>query len=140
MIVEITLLLIFLAGAGGLWYKITQKIPELVAIPDQVITERMHEDSAKIRLFLLHLKTFYREAKYKDVFLKVVGRALYKLHIVVLRIDNFVVRILQKIKTSGAFNGNGNTNGDYWKQLQESVSSPVESKSLRIQEVRKKRV
>ncbi len=140
MIIDITLLLIFLAGAGGLWYKVTQKIPELVAIPDSVITERLQEDSAKVRIFLLHLKTFYREAKYKEIFLKIVGRALYKFHIIVLRIDNFLVRLLQKIKTAGAFNGNGNTNGDYWKQLQGSVSDSTISKNPRIQEVRKKRV
>jgi hypothetical protein len=140
MIIDITLLFIFLVGAGALWFKVTQKIPELIAIPDQVITERLHEDSAQVRLFILHLKIFFKEARYKDVFLKIVGRALYKLHIAVLRTDNFVVRLLQKIKTAGAFNGNGNTNGDYWKQLQESVSNPETSQNPRIQEVRKKRV
>ena len=140
MIIDITLLFIFLVGAGALWFKITQKIPELIAIPDQVITERLHEDSAQVRLFILHLKIFFKEAKYKDVFLKIVGRALYKFHIVVLRTDNFLVRWLQKIKTAGAFNGNGNTNGDYWKQLQERVFDSATSKDSRMQEVRKKKV
>lgn len=140
MILDITLLLIFLAGLGALGYKITEKIPELVAIPDQVITERLHEDSAKVRLFILHLKSFYKEARYKEVFLRIAGRALYKIHIFILRMDNFAVRILQKIKTAGAFNGNGNTNGEYWKQLQESKSEAPVNGHPRTQEVRKKRV
>lgn len=140
MIIDITFLLIFLAGFFGLWYKITQKIPELVAIPDQVISERLYEDSAKVRLFVFHLKIFFKEAKYKEVFLKIAGRTLYKLHISILRIDNFAVRLLQKIKTTGAFNGNGNTNGDYWKKLQEDVYDSEAPKSPRIQGFRKKRV
>ena len=140
MLIDITLLLIFLAGLGGLWYKVTQKIPELVAIPDQVITERLHEDSARVRIFILHLKTFYREARYKEVFLKIAGRALYKLHIAVLRVDNFLTRLLQKIKTTGAFNGNGNTNGDYWKQLKENNTDSTVSNPPQPIEIRKKRV
>lgn len=137
LLIDIVFAIIFFGGVFGLWYRVTQKIPELVAIPDQVIVERLHEDSAKIRLFILHIKTFYKEAKYKEVFWKIAGKVLYKFHIAVLRIDNSVVRVLKRIKTAGVLNGNGN--GEYWKQIQEGLSSPA-IKNTRIQEVRSKKI
>lgn len=141
MFIDIAFAIIFFVGVFGLWYRITQKIPELVAIPDQVITERLHEDSAQVRLFVLHLKTFYKEARYKDIFYGFLGKLLYKLHIVILRIDNAVVQTLKGVKTTGAINGNGNGNGngEYWKQLQEGLSNSA-LKSTRMQEVRTKKV
>ena len=139
--IDLIFVLIFLVGVVGLWYRITQKIPELVAIPDQVITERLHEDSAQVRLFILHLKVFYKEARYKDFFYSFAGKLLYKLHIIILRMDNAVVWFLKRTKAAGALsgNGNGNGNGEYWKQLQEGLSSPA-VKNTRIQEVRTKKV
>ncbi len=125
IIIDIVFVSLFFIGSFGLWYRITQKIPELVAIPDQVIVERLHEDSAKVRLFILHIKAFYKETKYKEVFWKIAGKALYKLHIAFLRIDNAIVRALKRIKTAGIFNenGNGNGSGEYWKQLQEGLAN-----------------
>lgn len=150
MIIDLVFALIFFVGIFGLWYRITLKIPELVAVPDQVITERLHEDSAQIRLFILHLKTFYKEAQYKDVFYVFLEKLLYKFHIVILRIDNAVVRALKGVKTTGAINGNGNGNGEYWKQLQEGLSNSAvknthtydseRSQMGRIQEVRTKKI
>lgn len=139
ILIDLVFAIIFFVGVFGLWYRITQKIPELVAIPDQVITERLHEDSAQVRLFVLHLKTFYKEARYKDIFYGFLEKLLYKLHIVILRIDNAVVRVLKGVKTTGAINGNGNGNGEYWKQLQEGLSNSA-VKNTRIQEVRPKKI
>lgn len=136
LLIDITFVVIFLAGVLGLWYRVTQKIPELVAIPDQVIIEHLHEDSAKVRLFILHIKTFYQEAKYKEVFWKIVGKMLYKFHIVILRIDNSIVRALKKIKTAGILNGNGNGNREYWKQLQDGFSTFTTPKSTHHHSVR----
>lgn len=142
IIIDIAFALIFFVGVFGLWYRISQKIPELVAIPDQVIVERLHEDSAKVRLFILHIKTFYKEAKYKEVFWKIFGKMLYKLHIAILRIDNSIVRVLKRIKTAGIFNdngnGKGNGNGEYWKQLQDGLSTFTAPKSTHLHPARGK--
>jgi len=108
MIIDITLALIFLVSLFTLWYRISIKIPELVAIPDEVITARLEENSARIRLFLLRFKIFYREGQYKIIFWKFLGKVLYRLHIILLRLDNGISAMLKRIRERGVhLNGNG---------------------------------
>lgn len=139
MIIDITLAIIFFASIITLWYRISIKIPELIAIPDEVITARLEEDSAKLHLFLLHLKSYYREKKYEEVFWRVWGKTLYKFHIGLMRLDNGTVGLLKRVRAhAGATNGNnGNSNGEYWKQLKEEPPSPKKEVN-RIQEIKVK--
>lgn len=84
---------------GSLWAiqnRIARKIPELVAIPDQVITQRFQEDSARLRLFILHFKAFYRERRYRRHLANFVERTLYRFHLLLLRLDNFVVSHMKR--------------------------------------------
>lgn len=111
MLIDTSLALVFLGGLFLLWYRLSLKIPELVAIPDQVITERFHEDSARLRLFVLHIKTYYREEKHKLIFWKFIGKTLYKFHLLLLRVDNGTVSVLRKVKEHGvAINGRNEEN------------------------------
>lgn len=138
MLIDITLALIFVASVATLWYRVSDKLPELIAIPDQVITERFHEDSAQLRLFLLNIKTWYREQHYQDTFWRIYTKVLYKLHIFLLRLDNGIVALLKNVREEGKFiDGNGSGNGEYWKQLQQESTPPV--KDNRIREVRVKK-
>lgn len=140
MVINIALALIFLCSLFFLWYKVSLKIPELVAIPDAVITERFYEDSAKLRLFVLHIKTYYREGKHKLVFWKFVGKTLYKLHLFTLRFDNGLVSVLKNIRSRGiALNGRDNTDSDYWKKVQEANTYELAPKTRIINEVRKRK-
>ena len=88
-----------------LWYRISQKIPEIVAIHDEVITQRLHEDSARFRIFLLHVKTFYKEEYYQTIFWNCLGKVFYRVHIIVLRCDNYLIGLLKKIRTHGGLTG-----------------------------------
>lgn len=97
MIPEITLLFTFFASIIILWYRITIKIPELIAVPDEVITARLEEDSAKIRLFFLHFKVFFREKRYKKIFLRMCGKMLHRIHIIIMRLDNTLIALLKKL-------------------------------------------
>lgn len=151
MLIDITLALIFVASVATLWSRVSDKLPELIAIPDQVITERFHEDSAQLRLFLLNIRTWYREQHYQDTFWRIYTKILYKLHIFLLRLDNGIVALLKNMREDGKFvNGNGSGNGSpsqvlqdkilegkYWKQLQQGSAPPV--KDNRIREVRVKK-
>lgn len=141
MILNIILILLFFSCFFTLWYRVSLKIPELIAIPDQVITERLHEDSARLRFFILHLKIFYREGRHKDFLWKFLGKTLYKIHILVLRVDNGLVVLLKKMRVQALFNGNGNSNGsaEYWNKLKKSPDEPS-LKNNRVQEVRIKRI
>lgn len=98
MLLNITFGLMFFGGIVVLWYRITQKIPELVAIPDSVISERLLEDSAKVRLFVLHFKTLWREGYFGEFFFKTAGKFLRRVHIILLRTDNAVVGVLQGVQ------------------------------------------
>lgn len=137
MILDIFLVITFLASIATLWYRISIKIPELVAIPDEVITARLQEDSARARLFVLQLKKYWREEKYKEAFWKILGKTLYKFHIALLRTDNWTTVLLKHIRARGAeINGNGS--GEYLKQLQQE-SRETQVKGQKIQEVRMKK-
>ncbi len=147
MLVDVILAVVFLASAAIFWYRVSLKIPELVAIPDQVITERLEEDSARLRLFLLKIKIYYREGKHKQVFWTFLAKLFYRIHLFLLRLDNGIVVWLKEIRTyGGVVNGNGNGNyemndKDYWEKLkrrQETTATTSPSKSRIIEEVRKK--
>ncbi len=101
MMLNLFLVAMFLINAGALWYFISLKIPELIAIPDAVIVERLHEDSAKVRIFILHFKTFYRQKHYRVWFWKFCEKIFYRLHIFFLRADNGIVALIGKIRMWG---------------------------------------
>ncbi len=101
MVISLIFSSVFLVSGYLLWSLLSQKIPQLVAIPDQVITERLHEDSAKLRLFLLHFKTFYREKKYQHYLWRHLGKVLYRLHLILLKVDNGVATLLKSIRARG---------------------------------------
>lgn len=139
MIIDIVLGGIFAGSVIVLWYQISLKIPQLVAIPDHVITERFHEDSAKRRLFILHLKAYYKEGRYKPLFWNFAAKLLYRVHLFLLKLDSGTVSLIKHIR---AQNGSGNVsvkNADeqYWQKLQkkEEHSSP---KNTRVEEVKRK--
>lgn len=98
MVLNIFLAISAIAGSGILWYRISHKIPELVAIPDEVIVMRLHEDSARVRIFVLHLKTFWREPRYQEAFWRFCAKALYRAHIVLLRADNGLALLLRRVR------------------------------------------
>jgi len=100
MFIDIILGLVFLAGLLGLAYAVSLKIPKLAGVSDSVIRESLKEDSAKIRLFVLHLKTFYQEDKLKDFFYGILAKLIYKFHIFILRFDNSMLSYLKKIRNS----------------------------------------
>lgn len=135
MLIDTSLALVFLGGLFLLWYRLSLKIPELVAIPDQVITERFHEDSARLRLFVLHIKTYYREEKHKLIFWKFIGKTLYKFHLLLLRVDNGTVSVLRKVKEHGvAINGRNEENSAP-KITEEENASAIIARHSRVEEV-----
>ena len=158
MIFDLTFFLIFCASVVALWYWLSQKVPELVAISDALIQQQLQEESAKLHLVILNFRTFWKERHFRDILLQFAAKLLYKTHIGLLRIDNRLVSLLQKMRVRGAFENKI----DYWKQLQqdetvlkqevrepeikviESILPPsmellTENKSVQIQEIRKKR-
>lgn len=98
MILNIFLAILAIAGTGILWHRISHKIPELVAIPDEVIITRLNDDSAQVRIFLLHLRTFWREPRYQKAFWRFCEKMLYRAHIVLMRTDNGLAALLRRIR------------------------------------------
>lgn len=142
MIINIVLAVLFLASAFALWYRLSVKIPELLAIPDHVIVERLHEDSARAQLFILHIKSYYRERQYEVTLWKVAAKLFYRFHLLLLRVDNGMVRLLKRAKVNGglvvpnsleSINEPEETPAPHIKNLE-----PEYPKSNRIVEVRKR--
>lgn len=150
MMFDIILAILFVGSTGVIWYRISERIPELVAIPDEVIVERLHEDSARIRVFLLNLKLWWREKQYREPLWRFCEKIVYRLHILLLRADNGMVLLLKKVRTFGGIpNGNGNWNGSgseaHEVVSEEQPTATVASammpppRSARIQEVRRRK-
>lgn len=137
MVVDTALILILIASLFILWYRISVKIPELVAIPDEVITARLEEDSARLRIFALRLKSYWKEGRYNEWLWKYFSKGLYRFHILLLRLDNWIITFLKTAKAHTEVT-NGNGSGEYWKQLQSQPASPA-PKDNRIREVRVKK-
>ncbi|MDP3772304.1 MAG: hypothetical protein Q8Q94_02950 [bacterium] len=115
------LLLLFVCAASGvlLWRSVRAYAPRLVVFSEHEITERLHEDSARFLLILMHFRTFWRGRHYRDFFLHLVGKMILKSHILILRLDNALVRLLQKIRSAGAFASGANGMGEYVRHLRE---------------------
>ena len=98
MVIDIALLLLFVASVSTLIFFVSHKIPELVAIPDEVIRERLAEDSARFRFIAVNLKELFRQRGYLLLFLQFLGKMLHKIHILFLKIDNWVVLMLRRVR------------------------------------------
>jgi hypothetical protein len=84
------------------WWRVSEKIPDLELIPDQSISVLLEENTAKIqRLFLhlFHFRSFYRERHYHEKTRSVVSKLLFKTHIVVLRFDNRIIRLMKRMRS-----------------------------------------
>lgn len=101
MFFNLFLVILFAGSLGVLWHRISEKIPELVAIPDEVIVARLHEDSARVRIFLLHARTFWREPRYRESFWHFCEKICYRTHIVLLRTDNGLMAVAKKVRAYG---------------------------------------
>lgn len=98
MLFDLALLLVCIGSAAVLWYRVSQKIPELVAIPDEVIVDRLHEDSARIRVFLLTLRRSWRDGEHWLAILRYAERALYRTHILLMKADNWMMGVVKDIR------------------------------------------
>ena len=98
MIIDIALLLVLVAGVAALIFFVSRKIPQLVAISDEVIRERLAEDSARFRFIAVNLRELYRQRGYLLLFLQYFGKILHRVHILFLKIDNMVVLMLRRVR------------------------------------------
>ena len=98
MVFNLFLLVVFIASAIVVWYRVSVKIPELAAVPEDVLAEQFYRDSAKVRFFIRRARDFYQEKQYQEIILRFSSRTLYKTHIILLRLDNGIVRLLKKIR------------------------------------------
>ncbi len=121
MVIDITLGIIFFGSIAVLWRQVSVKFPELAAITDEVIAERLHNDSSKVRVFLYHAVTLYRDRRFRVMVRDFIGKIFYRIHILLLRIDNGVVSLIKKIRANGSFeNGNGNGAKYAWDALKKT--------------------
>ncbi len=133
-IIDITLAAVFVGALATLWVKVSEKLPVLATVPDHVIVGELERHARRIRLLALPIKTFYQEKRYRDLFFNAIGKVVYRLHILVMRMDNSLVLVLKFIQRY-AKNGylvNGNGNGEYWKKLHsdESVAPDASQSSI----------
>ena len=143
MYIDILLAAAFVVSCYLLWRRISEKMPELAAMPDQEVSVMLQENTAKIQVFALHLfhfRSFYRERHYQDKCWNFLAKMFFKIHIFVLRLDNGLIGLVKKIRLKTEPRQNANP-VDFFKELQEKeeVQSVVQPKGQRMNEIRIKR-
>lgn len=159
MYIDILLALILVGSAYMLWRRVSEKIPDLELISDQDLSVLLEENTAKLQRFFLHLfhfRSFYRERHYHERFWSVVTKLLFKAHILLLRVDNGIIRLMKRMREGNAINiEQRHETREYFSRLHinqdvsssgknrleggENQSPSVLQKTNRIQEVRKQR-
>ncbi|MEK7560881.1 MAG: hypothetical protein AAB539_02895 [Patescibacteria group bacterium] len=115
MILDFAFGLTFLGALSFLAGRITPKLRELGAVPEETIVMRLHENPSKARLFLLHFKTLYQKRYHHLLFLNFLGKAAHRLHIRLLRLDNGIVRLVKRIRAR--YETLGGKNGTSWRDM-----------------------
>ncbi|MDP3770200.1 MAG: hypothetical protein Q8R40_04675 [bacterium] len=145
MYIDILLGLVFFASLYILWQRIAKRIPELSAIPDKEVSVLLEENTARLHRFILHIfhfRIFYRERHYQDKFWSIAAKIIFKIHILLLRLDNGLMDVLKRIRINREGAESGSVPGDYGKHLPLPVSGeaglPDERKNA-MQEVRQRR-
>ena len=139
MYIDILLALAFGISIYILWRRVSDKIPELIATPDQDLSVLLEQNTAKLQRFFLHVfhfRSFYRERRYHANIRLFVAKLLYRIHIIVLRLDNRIVLVLKRMRTGDeAAIVPENTSREYTAPVQ-AVEIPVSEKINQVQEVR----
>lgn len=106
MSVDIALAITFLVSFAFVIFKVANKLPVIILIPDDVIVERLQNNSTVFLKNLLRLRDLYKRQKIQQSFWRLIEKTFYHLHIILMRADNRVVFFLKKIRGE-----NGNSNG-----------------------------
>jgi len=93
--------ILFLASGVFLWRFLRERIPQALAIPDEIILERFREDAKKNRLWTLPLKVLYEEVHFWKFLRLYWARILYRIHIRLLRLDNRILAKYNRLKNEG---------------------------------------
>ena len=125
MILNVILALIFLGSCTLVRGLISRKIPLLLAIPDEAITETLHNDSRKWHLFVIHFTSFYREKFFQDGVRNFLSKIFYRIHVLVMRLDNGLIAILRKVRAHG--DGNESKNSENETQHQISMQEAIKN-------------
>src|SRR3989344_1122525 len=93
--------ILFLASGVFLWRFLRERIPQALAIPDEIILERFREDAKKNRLWTLPLKVLYEEVHFWKFLRLYWALILYRIHIRLLRLDNRILAKYNRLKNEG---------------------------------------
>lgn len=99
MVINLILLAIFLGSIFAVWYKISQRIPKLAMVSEEAIASYLKEESTKLHFWVVEIRSFYKEGRYKEWLRNVWAKFLYRLHIVLLKLDNKVTTVLKNLRT-----------------------------------------
>lgn len=129
MTIDILLGLIFVSSGIILWSRIARKMPEVAMIPHTVITEQLATSRRRFHIVLLHIlhfRTLYREHHYQDRFWQIIAKIVYRMHILLLRMDNRLVGILRRVRAAPEVESKGEMGENYWRDLKVREEIPRE--------------
>lgn len=153
MTIDILLGLMFVSSGIILWSRIARKLPEVAMIPHTVITEELATSRRRFHIVILHIlhfRTLYQGRHYQDRFWQVIAKMVYRVHILLLRMDNSLVNVLRRVRAVSEAESKVETGENYWKglkvredisrELGKAMNDVIPPSSVSIKRIRRPRM
>ncbi len=83
---------------AGIVYMVSRKVPFLLAIPENIIDESFVTKPSKLKVLVERVREYVAGRKYEEPFLLFVGWWLWKIRIVLLRLEHKSFALLKRIQ------------------------------------------
>ncbi|MBI2640098.1 MAG: hypothetical protein HYW90_04420 [Candidatus Sungbacteria bacterium] len=130
--IDLILLLIFLASVSFLSVLVSQKMPVLTALPEKVLDESFFHRPSRISIFLTAIRPWLEWGWYENAGLSGAEKFLRRVRIWILKSDALVSRLLSRVQERGKVLAETDENKLYllrdlkdWKKSNGAVDVPV---------------
>lgn len=130
--IDLILLIIFLAGASFLSVLVSQKVPVLAALPEKVLDESFFRRPSGISICLAVIRPWLEWGWYENAALSGAEKFLRRVRILILKSDALVSRLLSRVQERGKILAEADENKLYllrdlkdWKKSNGAADVPV---------------
>jgi len=99
--VDLILLLIFLASSAMLAVFISQKVPALISVSDKILDESFLRRPPRITVFADAIRSFFEWRQYENIIISGSEKVLRRIRILIIKGDALVSRLLVRLQDRG---------------------------------------
>ena len=115
--INIGLLVIFLAAASYMVVVVWRKIPLLLQVPQQLIEESFVTRPSRIKKYLEPVADFFVQGRWRDVYYATLLKILHGVRLWLLRLERLTFRTLEALERRGE--SLAKTEERYWGEIKQ---------------------